>query len=78
MLKLKGDASFIEEQHISEILDLKLYQDNPNPFNTLTIIFYIIPIGSYLTLKVFNLFGNQAVTLVEGKKPGGNYSLIRF
>ena len=55
----------------------KLDQNYPNPFNPSTTINYSIPKESIVTLKIFNILGQEVKTLVNGEKSPGSYS-IRF
>ena len=52
-----------------------LEQNYPNPFNPSTSIQYFIPELSYVTLKVYDVLGNEIVTLVEEEKPAGSYEV---
>jgi len=53
----------------------ELEQNYPNPFNPITQIKYSITSGSYVTLKIYNLFGQEVTSLLEGFKEPGNYSV---
>jgi hypothetical protein len=55
--------------------DFVLYQNYPNPFNPSTMISYQLPVGSDVTLKVYDILGNEIVTLVDEYKPAGRYDV---
>ena len=42
-----------------------LNQNYPNPFNPVTTIKYTIPVASLVTLKVYDILGNEISTLVN-------------
>ncbi|AFH50725.1 Cadherin domain protein [Ignavibacterium album JCM 16511] len=51
--------------------DFCLYQNYPNPFNPSTTIKYSIETTQFITLKIYDVLGNEIKTLVnETKQPG--------
>lgn len=52
-----------------------LSQNYPNPFNPSTVINYSVKNENMVTLKVFNILGQEVSTLVSESKPAGKYSV---
>lgn len=53
----------------------ELYQNFPNPFNLKTLISYQLPVNNNVTLKVYDVLGNEIATLVNEYKPAGKYEV---
>ncbi|MBK9097682.1 MAG: T9SS type A sorting domain-containing protein [bacterium] len=53
----------------------ELDQNYPNPFNPSTVISYQLPVSGSVTLKVFDVLGNEIATLVDEYKPAGRYEV---
>ena len=52
-----------------------LLQNYPNPFNPSTEISWQVPAGSWQTLKIYDVLGNEVTTLVDEYKPVGSYEV---
>ena len=52
-----------------------LSQNYPNPFNPSTYISYQIPTDAMVTLKIFNVLGNEIKTLENGFTPAGSHQV---
>ena len=52
-----------------------LEQNYPNPFNPSTHIRFNLPQAGPVTLTVYDLFGREVATLVNGQKPAGNHEV---
>lgn len=52
-----------------------LRQNNPNPFNTTTIISFLTPEPERVTLKVFDLLGNEVAVLLDEEVGAGEHKV---
>ncbi len=70
VVELPGNKSLPE--------DFSLSQNYPNPFNPSTTIEFALPYSSaesFVTLKIYNILGQQAATLVNQKMESGYYKI---
>ncbi len=54
-----------------------LFQNYPNPFNPSTSIQYSVRNRQFVSLKVYDVLGNEIATLVNEEKLAGSY-IIQF
>ncbi|MBE0573167.1 MAG: T9SS type A sorting domain-containing protein [Ignavibacteriaceae bacterium] len=81
-----GTSSYSEivEVEINSPGQFVLEQNYPNPFNPSTKIKYSIPAvivndlkqSQHVTISVYDVLGNEVVTLVNEEKPAGEYEVI--
>ncbi|AFH50031.1 5'-Nucleotidase domain protein [Ignavibacterium album JCM 16511] len=63
-------------ENTSIIYEYRLKQNYPNPFNPVTTINYQIKEQGLVQLKVYNLLGQEIITLVNEEQPSGMYETL--
>ncbi|MBI5474916.1 MAG: T9SS type A sorting domain-containing protein [Ignavibacteriae bacterium] len=71
---LGGPSAVIEEAGVPE--QFFLAQNYPNPFNPATTIEYGLPADGFVTVKVFNLVGQEVATLVNEQQVAGVHRVM--
>ena len=64
------------EETKGEELSYKLENNYPNPFNPETVIRYQIPLDGRVILKVYDILGREAATLVNEEQTKGSHKVI--
>jgi hypothetical protein len=59
----------------TRVTDFILWQNYPNPFNPTTEIRFTVPVLTHVSLKIYNLMGQQIATLTDAEKPSGTYAV---
>lgn len=67
-----GTMTSVNNENIQPV-KFKLYQNYPNPFNPKTTINYETQIPAFVTLKVYNIKGEEIALLAEEKQNAGVY-----
>jgi hypothetical protein len=77
-IDLDGSFNFskIVEVEVKVPNKFELSQNYPNPFNPATTIKYEIAKETNVTLKIYDVIGNEVATLVNETKPAGTYQVI--
>ena len=57
----------------SSLINFRLFQNYPNPFNPVTTIKYIITKSGFVSLKIFDLQGEEVIELVNKYQIAGEY-----
>ena len=76
-IDLDGSVNYsaIAEAEVPVIKTFSISQNYPNPFNPTTKITYTIPKTGRVTLKIYDVLGNEVLTLVNEVKPAGIYTV---
>jgi hypothetical protein len=66
-------SEIVEVEFIPE--NYSLSQNYPNPFNPTTTISFKLAKSTFVSLKVYNILGNEVLTLVNQVMPGGKHEI---
>ena len=73
-IDFNGNFSYSNEIEINYFPEnFVLNQNYPNPFNPSTMISWELPVGGQVTLKIYDVLGNEVATLVNEYKSAGKY-----
>ncbi len=72
---LKNNAIELNLSGTAVITEYSLEQNFPNPFNPSTRIKFQIPEDGFVTLKVYDILGNEVTTLINEQKPQGIFEV---
>ncbi len=66
----------VDEENRSIPTSYRLMQNYPNPFNPSTTIRFEVPRSGFVTLKVYNLLGQEVAVLVNEVKQAGRHEVV--
>ena len=64
-------------EQVSKPTTYSLSQNYPNPFNPSTTISFGLPKESTVTLKVYNMIGQEVLTLIDNQRMGMGYHTVK-
>jgi len=70
---LPARSTGVKNQEIDLPVQYRLEQNYPNPFNPTTQINYSVPKNGFVTLKVYDILGEEVTTLFSGVQHVGRY-----
>lgn len=78
LLRLSDSGGLIPVEKIetSYPADFNLSQNYPNPFNNSTCIMYNLPVRSYVSLEIYNIFGQRVCTLIDNEQIAGAHQVV--
>jgi aminopeptidase N len=59
-----------------ETSSIQLKQNYPNPFSTSTTMRFSIPESQFVSLKVFDIYGNEVASLISAEQNSGNHEVV--
>jgi len=72
-----GTVTSIDREPLDIAQDFTLEQNYPNPFNPTTTIRYTMQQSGQVSLRVYDVLGNEITTLVDQTQAAGTYT-VRF
>jgi hypothetical protein len=70
-----GGCVGVNTSGMDEFTNYSLLQNYPNPFNPSTTIHFELPKESHVTLKVYNMVGQEVMSVLDEEKVAGRYDL---
>lgn len=65
-----------DQRETSAPNDFKLFQNYPNPFNPTTTIKFTFPSAEQISIKIFDMLGQEIATLINEEMTAGSHSVL--
>jgi len=75
LIRFAPDVTAVDEHQNPTAKDYRLHQNYPNPFNPSTAISYHLSVSTQVSLKVYDVLGNEVASLVNGEQNSGSHSI---
>ncbi|MDH4211888.1 MAG: serine hydrolase [candidate division WOR-3 bacterium] len=76
LLNYAGEFGIAENELTIPTPSLRLSQSEPNPFRNSMSIRFVLPSAEDVTLKIFNIVGQEVTTLIDGELRAGEHNVI--
>jgi hypothetical protein len=73
--KVKDGITSVEEEEVLPTV-FGLEQNYPNPFNPTTTIKFSLPESHFVSIKIYNMLGQEVRTLVNDQRNQGTYNVV--
>jgi hypothetical protein len=73
LMRINGGLTDIRDNILAD--NFYLSQNYPNPFNPITKITFHLPKSEHVSLKIYDVLGNEVTTLIDEQKHAGYYEL---
>jgi hypothetical protein len=77
LIGMNGEAQYSEaiQVDITKPGEFDLDQNYPNPFNPSTLISFTVSVDSKVTIRIYNILGQQIMTLLDEEVPAGTHEI---
>ncbi|MBZ0200535.1 MAG: T9SS type A sorting domain-containing protein [Ignavibacteriaceae bacterium] len=71
-----GEPTILGVKDMNTVKGFTLYQNYPNPFNPSTLIKYNLPVTAHVTLKIYDVLGNEVAELINKDMAAGKHQIL--
>ncbi|MGH2567419.1 MAG: 5'-nucleotidase C-terminal domain-containing protein [Bacteroidota bacterium] len=73
---VRSTPTSVEDEGHAVPYEFTLEQNYPNPFNPSTTVVFSLPAAGHVTLKVYNILGQEIAALFDGQLPAGRHAIV--